>query len=57
MEPVLRETLTDEDTEFDLDVKLEAVARHVSADPGKKPPDDTSDAGTCGATCPAFGCD
>jgi hypothetical protein len=56
MEPVLPETLTD-DTEFDLDVTLEAVARHVSADPGKKPPDDTSDAGTCGATCPAFGCD
>jgi hypothetical protein len=28
--------LTRDDTEFDLDVRLEAVAREVSADPGQR---------------------
>jgi hypothetical protein len=36
MEPVMPETLTDDDTEFDLDVKVLGVAR-VWAKPGEKP--------------------
>ena len=32
MEPVLPETPTGDDTEFDLDVRLQAVARNVSAE-------------------------
>jgi hypothetical protein len=37
MVPALPET-PPADTEFDLDVRLQAVARHVSADAAEKPP-------------------
>jgi hypothetical protein len=37
MEPALPETLPD-DTDFDLDVKLHAVAREVSQNPPKPTP-------------------
>lgn len=36
MVPALVETPHD-DTEFDLDVRLQTLARHVSADPALKP--------------------
>jgi hypothetical protein len=37
MEPVLPETLTDPDTEFDLDVRVQAVARDVWVASAEKP--------------------
>jgi hypothetical protein len=44
------------DSEFDLDVTLQAVARHVSADPAMKPRDDCPD-GPTNITChPQGGC-
>jgi hypothetical protein len=39
MVPALPETLTD-DTEFDLDVRLQAVAQDVSQNPPKPTPQD-----------------
>jgi len=44
------------DSDFDLDVRLEAVARQVPPEPGEKPPDQQtmSCAGSCypgGYTC------
>jgi hypothetical protein len=38
MEPVLPETLTDDDTEFDLDVRLQPVARKLWAEGEKAGP-------------------
>jgi hypothetical protein len=50
MEPVLPDAPLEE-SEFDLDVRLEAVREHSLAEPAMKPsdqcPDDTSDVGTC----------
>jgi hypothetical protein len=37
MEPVLPETLTDDDTEFDLDVRVQGVARDVSVASAETP--------------------
>ena len=55
MVPALPETAP-ADTEFDLDVRLQALARLASAEPGQKPPDQQtmSCAGSCypgGYTC------
>jgi hypothetical protein len=50
MVPALPEKSRD-DTEFDLDVRLEAVARHVSDERGEKPgPEGTITECTCPAT-------
>jgi hypothetical protein len=37
VESVLPETLTDDNTEFDLDVRFQAVAREFWAERGEKP--------------------
>lgn len=44
------------DSEFDLDVTLQAVARHVSADPAMKPRDDCPDGPTNITRHPQGGC-
>jgi len=36
MEPVLSGTLTDNDTEFDLDIRVQAVTPALWAEPGEK---------------------
>jgi hypothetical protein len=53
MVPALPET-PPADTEFDLDVRLQAVARHVSADAAEKPPNTRSceECGTQYTCCP-----
>jgi hypothetical protein len=51
MVPASPETRPDDDTEFDLDVRLQAVPRHASADPAMNPSDD------CPAGTPSmYGC-
>ena len=51
MAPSLPDTLQDEDTEFDLDVRLEALDRHVPVDRPIKPSDQ------CPAGTPSmYGC-
>jgi hypothetical protein len=47
MEPILPDSPV-EGSEFDLDIRLHAVARHVSDERGEKLP---HSAATCGASC------
>jgi hypothetical protein len=59
MVPALPETSWD-DTEFDLDVRLEAVARQVSDERGPKPGPEGTVTCSCeqcptGVTCGCFG--
>jgi hypothetical protein len=61
MEPVLPETLTDDDTEFDLDVRVHAVARELGAERGEKPgpitpPSFDCSVTACGNTCVGPNC-
>jgi hypothetical protein len=58
MEPVLSGTLTDDDSEFDLDIRVQAVTPALWAEPGEKPYPHTFDCSVtaCGQTCVGPNC-
>ena len=49
MEPVLRETLTDDDVEFDLDVRLRPVDGHMVAEEDQSQPPRCTEPPQCAA--------